>query len=94
MKACLRCGGGIVRESDQFGAYEHCLMCGRVVDDTTPDTEDPARLWELWDDQLEDELASRAKARRKARRQQPDVQARRRKRDRALRRRKREGGTG
>ena len=91
MKVCVRCGGSIVLESDQFGAYEHCLMCGRVVNGPTPDPEGIAKLW---DDPLGNDQASRDRARRKAHGQRPDVKARKRERARASRRRKREGGTG
>ena len=91
MKACARCGGNIILETDQFGAYEHCLMCGRRADGPSPDPEGIAKLW---GEQPGNDQASRDRARRKAHGQRPDVKARKRERARASRRRKREGKTG
>ena len=28
LKSCPRCGGDLYLDSDQYGWYEHCLLCG------------------------------------------------------------------
>ncbi len=34
LKACPRCEGGLVQESDFYGAYAVCIQCGcRLADD-------------------------------------------------------------
>ncbi len=30
LKACTRCGGDLYLERDGWGAYLHCLQCGRT----------------------------------------------------------------
>ena len=44
MIACVRCDGFMALTSDQFGAYEHCLMCGGSADGATLDPVSIANL--------------------------------------------------
>jgi hypothetical protein len=31
-RKCLKCGGSVYLDSDQFGWFEQCLQCGHVSD--------------------------------------------------------------
>ncbi|MEE8518243.1 MAG: hypothetical protein V3S98_03870 [Dehalococcoidia bacterium] len=32
LKACNRCGGDLHETEDMYGAYQHCLQCGNIIE--------------------------------------------------------------